>query len=264
MLRRCPHPRACLLALAVLCGGGAAWAEPPKKPAAVSSEREGAAKQAMALNDEAWALYEQGRYRAAIAKLEEAVRLDPGGKDLVYNLALIHEKLARFDEAAVHYKRYLEMETDPKAKGRVQAIVKRLEGAQREEGVTPAPGAPVREAAPPPPPPARPVKAWVVATGSIAGSAFLVGSIFALSAVARNPGSNARTGDGVTIDDLQRDARVAHTNAMVADIAFILAAAAAGTATILYFTTPRAAAPSERSPAGAKVAIGPGALRVSW
>ena len=73
---------------------------------------------AVDLHDEAKALYERGLYRRAITKLEAALTLDPEGKELVYNLALIHEKLAEADIAEGYYLRYIDMETDPKARER--------------------------------------------------------------------------------------------------------------------------------------------------
>jgi len=255
---------AVLLGLSVALGPALARADPPPAKAASSAEHARAVKQAAALNDEAWALYEQGRYRAAVAKLEEAVRIDPGGKDLVYNLALIHEKLADFDDATTHYKRYLEMETEPKARARVQQSLRRVEGARRERAERGAPAAgplaPESAPAPPPPAPPRPVRPWVVATGTIAATAFLLGGVFAVAAVARSPGSSPRTGGGISVQDLQEDARVAHADAMVADVSFLIAAAATGTATFLYFSTPRGGPAA----ATARLSMGPGGLGVSF
>ena len=257
--------RGAAIALAVMLAAARASAEPPRAPSVeASADKDRAAKRAVGLNDEAWALYEQGRYRAAIDKLEAAERLDPASRDLVYNLALIHEKLGNLGEAATHYRRFLEMERDPKTRIRVQAILKRLDGAQREQGeqgerdrgpqAAASPRVVTPSAPAEPAPMARPVRPWVIASGSFAGAAALLGSIFGLSALARNPGSGARTGDGVGIRDLQDDARVARSHAIVADVAFVIAAAAAGAATVLYIATPRA--PS------ARVSLAPLALRV--
>ena len=49
--------------------------------------------------DEALAHYREGHYRAAIAELKAALTFDPTSKDLVYNLALVHEKLGELDLA---------------------------------------------------------------------------------------------------------------------------------------------------------------------
>jgi hypothetical protein len=88
------------------------------------------------------------------------------------------------------------------------------------------------------------VRAAVIATGSVAGASFLLGSMFALSAVARNPGASPRTGAGISVQDLEADAHTAHAHALVADVSFGIAAAAASAALVLYFTTPRGASPS--------------------
>jgi tetratricopeptide (TPR) repeat protein len=215
----------------------------------------------MALNDEAWTLYEQGRYRAAIERLEAAVQIDPDGRELVYNLALLHEKLADLEHAALYYRRYIEMETEPKAKAKAQAILRRLEGAEQEAlGRASAP-APV----PPPPPPLRflprPVRPWVVAAGSVAGTALIVGTGLGVRALVENPGSGARTGNGVTIADLTADAHAAHRLAVAADASFAVSVVAAGAALVLYLVTPRPLvgpnAPQAGAPAAPSVSATP-------
>src|SRR5258708_27605718 len=49
--------------------------------------------------ERARAYYGQGAYRDAITELEAAHALDPNAKDLVFNLGVVHEKLADIDEA---------------------------------------------------------------------------------------------------------------------------------------------------------------------
>jgi tetratricopeptide (TPR) repeat protein len=219
---------------------------PAAAPPAGGTDRHPRTRQAKALHDEAWTLYAEGRYRAAIERLEAALRIDPEGRELVYNLALIHEKLGDLKEAIAYYGRYLQMEPDPRTRARIGGVLRRLEGAEREVVAAPyAPGAlagpraPAQGAAPP----LRPVRPWVIATGSVAGAALLTGVICGFSALAKNPGPNPRTGDGVTYDDIQIAARAAHTDAVAADVSFLVAAVAAGTATLLYFSTPRGAPP---------------------
>jgi tetratricopeptide (TPR) repeat protein len=201
----------------------------------VAVEKDERVKQAMALHDEAWALYEDGRYQAAIERLEAALRIDPDGRELVYNLGLLHEKLGDLHDALAYYRRYADMEPDPKAKLRAEAMVRRIAGAEREAA---ARAAAASLLAPPPPPPGigRVRRSWVIATAGLATAGFVTGVGFGLTALVRNPGSGARTGNGVTIASLQTDAHAAHTDAVVADIAFIVAAAAATTAALLYTT----------------------------
>jgi tetratricopeptide (TPR) repeat protein len=80
-------------------------------------------------------LYQLGRYREAIAQLEAALKLDPGGAELLYNLGLIHEKLGDVEEAVDAYKRYLKVlgkDGDPEEIAKIQNFIKRLEGAKTE------------------------------------------------------------------------------------------------------------------------------------
>jgi tetratricopeptide (TPR) repeat protein len=215
----------------------------------------------MALFHEAHAAYERGEYRAAMTKLESAIALDPDGVELVYNLALIHEKLGEIEDAEREYRRYLTLESDPKQRERVQGILKRLEGAKKDvqehhDGAVP----PVA-----PPPPVAPLPTaqapaarfsgvrnpWVFVLGGTAAGALAVGSAFAISAVASKPGSNATTGDGVTFADLQADAMAAHRRAMVADISFAIAAITGAAALYLEITGRHAksnASPSSGAP----------------
>jgi hypothetical protein len=99
----------------------------------------------------------------------------------------------------------------------------------------------------------------VIAAGSVAGAAFVLGAVVGIRALAINPGSNARTGGGVTIAGLQAAARTAHGDAIFADVSFAIAAVAAGTALLLYFTTPR-----RSPPGGAQVARIPPQLKVTF
>jgi hypothetical protein len=252
-----------LLGLAALTVATAAEADPPaegplprlsvaKDPPAKDSP----ARAAIALHDEAWVLYEQGKYRAAVVKLEAALRLDPDGRELLFNLALLHEKLADLKEAADYYRQYLDKEPDPKARARVQATLRRIEGAEKEIAETSS-LPPLATPAPPPPPAPRPVRPAVVVSGSIAGAAALIGACFGAAALVRSPGASPTTSNTVTVDDLESAAHAAHTDAMIADVSFVVAAVAAGTATVLYLTTPH---PAGHSP----VAVGPGAFGASF
>src|SRR4051794_17454359 len=71
-----------------------AWSDPPPPQVATKEPNH----RAMALFGQAREAYEKGEYRAAMAKLEEAIALDPGSAELVYNVALIHEKLGEIED----------------------------------------------------------------------------------------------------------------------------------------------------------------------
>ena len=246
---------AALIGLALLSRPAAAEpaANAPTKVDPIRAER------AQALHDEAAALYESGEYRVAIGKLEDALKLDPTGKELVYNLALIHERLGEVDAAEADYRRYLDMETDPRVREKVFATLKRLEGAKKElsrrapTATAAAPAALANDSgfATDPSLPARRFTPWAVALGSFAATGFVVGTVFGISAIARNPGGSGRTGNGVAIGDLQSDAITAHRDAVVADLSF-LAGAIAGAAAVYVYVIGRPSHPGD--PASARTA----------
>ena len=248
------------IALALACAVAArpGLADPPKGSAApsapdpVASAKDKKDRQARAveLHDEAKALYERGLYRRAITKLEAALTLDPEGKELVYNLALIHEKLAEADVAEGYYLRYIDMETDPKAREHAQAIVKRLQGAKeklkaeiKERGAasaTPSVSASTAASTGAPAPSSRMPSPMVFVIGGVAIAAAGVGIGFGVSALANNP-ADASTGPKVTAYDLEMRARSAHTQAVVADLAFSASIVVGAAAALLYLLESRSA-----------------------
>lgn len=238
-------------------------AQPRQVRTPPSSAKQRRAAKAVELFDQARSLYERGEYRKAIVKLKEALTLDPEAKLLIYNLAVIHEKLAEVDAAERYYRHYLELETDAKIVERVQGILKRIEGAKKELARAKAAA---EEAKKPPPPPVveeeePPFSPWVIATGALAAGALVVGTAFGISAVARDPGKDVQTRDGVSLDDLQNDAQTAHDHAVVADVAFIVAGLAAGTTVFLYFAMDGSSptkTPDSAPAAGVALGVGPG------
>ncbi|AUX43801.1 hypothetical protein SOCE26_052560 [Sorangium cellulosum] len=221
----------------------------PPPPSAEAAAKQRRIERATALHDEARVLYQRGEYRAAIAKLEAAVALDPEGKVLVYNLAVIHERLGEIDKAEQHYVHYLDMETLPKEREEVTAVLKRLQGAKRElssaKPPPPSPAAP-RAAARPPPrrrpvvaDDARPLPPSFFVSGAVAAGSLVLGGVFAGFALARNPGAGATTGEGVSVVDLQADASAAHRYAVAADVAFLVAGLS-GAAALYLYVSPRA------------------------
>ena len=192
---------------------------------------------------EAKDLYKRGQYRAAVTKLEEARRLDPAAKELVYNLALVHEKLSEVDKAISFFELYLTLEKDEEERTRVRAIVKRLEGARSDLEKKRAAEAASASAAvepPPPPPPAEPERkkgkldGWVYGAGGVSVVALLSGVYFGVKALSTNPGST-KTGPNKSIKELQEDADTTKVNAANADVSLAIALAAGGAAAGLYF-----------------------------
>jgi tetratricopeptide (TPR) repeat protein len=191
--------------------------------------------------------YAQGAYREAIAELEVAHALDPSAKDLVFNLGVVHEKLADIDDALKWFRLYTTMDLTAQERERADAYVKRLEGAKKEvdqksspSGVSPAPQ----------PQPSGPVHvAQPVAMGridgltigaagvAVAGLAF--GVVLSVKAAHDKPPSTFVTGRDGTYTDFQNAQSTAHREAVMADIGFGVAAAGAAAAAVLFFTRPR-------------------------
>jgi tetratricopeptide (TPR) repeat protein len=198
---------------------------------------------------DARALYQQGRYRDAVKRLEEARVLDPAAKELPYNLALVHEKLGELDDAVRYMTMYAAMETDPVEKERAEKAVERLEGARKDlaahEEKPPAPPPPPEETAappaviaPPPPPPAPRGKLdkWTIGTAGLSVVALGAGTFFGVSALRQSPNDPTTSPGGTTVGQLREDASEAHRNATMADVGFGVAIAAGAAAIILYFT----------------------------
>src|ERR1700690_578312 len=82
--------------------------------------------------EKARSYYGQGAYREAVSELEAAHQLDPNAKDLVFNLGVVHEKLADIDEALTWFRLYTTMDLLPQERDRADAYIRRLEGAKRE------------------------------------------------------------------------------------------------------------------------------------
>jgi len=67
---------------------------------------------------------------------------------------VVHEKLGDIDEALKYFRRYEQMDLDPKERARADANIKRLEGAGARHEVDKPPAQ--AETPPPPPPPPPP------------------------------------------------------------------------------------------------------------
>jgi tetratricopeptide (TPR) repeat protein len=189
-------------------------------------------------------LYQTGAYREAIAELEQARQLDPKAKDLVFNLGIVHEKLAKFDEAVAFFRQFLDMEgVTPQERLKAETILKRIEGAKREVVLGSAPQVVPRPVDRPPPAPDKTPGRVDVATilaGSVAVVGLGVGSAFGLLAVSNKPGANEfTTGTDGSYDTLRSKSSDAHTQAIVADVGFGVGIAAAALTAYLYFGRPR-------------------------
>jgi tetratricopeptide (TPR) repeat protein len=245
MVDRPMRRSAIVLSFFVACAAGGvsrAGAEPPAETGPPAAKKHFEA---------AKAAYKAGAYREAVGELERAIELDPNGKDLHFNLGLVHEKLGEIDRAIAAFKRYTELETDTGELERTIATIRRLEGARdelakRREDEVKA-GADDGAKAPPDvaPPAVAPVSdrrkkgkldGWVWATGGLSVAALGVGTYFGVQALSTRRSTEDATGKGLSVYQLEDRAAKAHDQAVIADVAFAVGVASAGAAALLYFT----------------------------
>jgi len=212
-----------------------ALAQVPLAPSGQASSPEARARPHF---ERALELYRAGRYALALDQLHQASALDPNGKDLFFNLALVHEKLGQLPEAITALGRFIELEPDEAERERARIAIERIQGALSAN--------PPREWTPPacpklPPPPAPPqgIRPVVVGTAAVAFVALVVGSIFGVKALADDV-AGARTSASLSITQLRERGDRAEREALVADIAFAISAAAGGTAIGLVVLDPAA------------------------
>jgi hypothetical protein len=206
-------------------------------------------------------LYKNGAYRESIAELEAARSLDPTAKELVFNLGVVHEKLAEIDEALRFMHVYTQMNLTDVERAKAEAYIQRLEGAKREmAGRTAHPGPglveppPAHESSPPQPPEPDTVEPpekskgghgrldGATVTALVIGAAGLgFGTFFGFRAISDRPSGytyQPSTFGGFTAQNDQ-----AHKEAIVADVCLGVGAAGALTAVLLYALRTKDAAP---------------------
>jgi tetratricopeptide (TPR) repeat protein len=187
--------------------------------------------------DRALEQYRAGQYGRALASLEQAAKLDPNGKDLFFNLALVHEKLGQLPQAIAALERFRELETDVDERERARLTIERLRGAADEvpQPVAAAP-APCPEPLPAPAAPSGP-RPVLIGAASVAIVSLVVGAVFGVKALSDDV-SEARTSASFSVAQLRERGRRAEREALIADVAFGLAAASAGTFACIWVMSP--------------------------
>jgi tetratricopeptide (TPR) repeat protein len=238
-------------------------------PRAVLAQETGGANVAAARRHfkNASARYAEGAYREAITELEAAHALDPGAKDLVFNLGVVHEKLADIDDALRWFRLYTTLELTDRERERADAYIRRLEGAKATSAPVrsfppspsgPPPSAPPSSAPPPSPPPplaapppsiptvlppvAGRIDAATLAAAGAAGAGLLFGVVLGVKAKQDRPSGFVTGRDGSLADLVDRSA-AAHREAVLADVGFAAALVGGAAAAYLYFSRPRVAPP---------------------
>jgi tetratricopeptide (TPR) repeat protein len=155
--------------------------------------------------ERALAWYRAGKYRSAVAELEAARERDPNGKDLVFNLALVQEKLGDLAGAIASLEHFQSMEKDPKELEHASQTIERLRGAQAEllANAPRPPTAAVTSVACPEARVRGKLDGWVIGTGSLALASLLVGTVFGVRALTLDADSEqSRASDAATIAEI--------------------------------------------------------------
>jgi tetratricopeptide (TPR) repeat protein len=213
-------------------------------------------------------LYQQGAYREAIAELERARTLDPHAKDLIFNLAVVHEKLADIDDALKYFRLYETMGLTDQERERAEAYLRRLEGAkkeldasanqelqarkEREPPTTPLTSQ-TQTAEPLPPPRETPpgrgrVDAATISAATLTLLSLGFGTFMGIKAKSDQPAAGFVTGPDGSYAHLQDLAMSAHREAIYADVGFGVTVLAGAATLYLYFgrtSAPDAAAPGK-------------------
>ncbi|HEX5661509.1 MAG TPA: tetratricopeptide repeat protein [Polyangiales bacterium] len=181
--------------------------------------------------------YQAGRYREAVDELEQALTLDPGSPNLVYNLARVYELLGDIDRALPHYEHYRDMlpasAVDERA--RIDTTLQRLRGARSALLPRPEPERQLR----PPNLIARVERGvadgafWTLASLSLA--ALAAGGVTGIMALRVEKDSRdfvlGREGD---LADRDRRADRADRLALISDVSFAAGAVGGLTSVLLY------------------------------
>jgi len=218
------------MALALTAANGAAQAT-----ARATDATDAAEQGARPHFERALELYRAGRYAEALEQLKQAAERDPNGKDLFFNLALVHEKLNQLPEAIAALERFRELETDGAERERARLTIERLHGAEAVTPPAPAEAAPAC-AEPAPAPAARPT-AVLVGAASLAVVSLVVGAVFGAKALSDDV-SGAGTSSTLSLGQLRERGRRAAREALIADVAFAIGAASAGTFAGVWLLSP--------------------------
>ncbi len=175
------------------------------------------------------ALYLRGEYRQSIVELQTARRLDPHAIELVYNLAVVHEKLGEIDAAIASWHEYEALATTDEERQKAQTSVKRLDAFKKNRPID----------RPPVVTPAAVQKrgkadglTFAAAGVGVAGVA--LGSVFGILALSSQPEAQPHTTSARSYASIQTQADTTSSRALIADVGFAVGAAGCVASVLLY------------------------------
>lgn len=185
------------------------------------------------------ALYLRGEYRQSILELQTARRLDPHAIELVYNLAVVHEKLGEIDAAIASWREYEALAPTDEERKKAQTSVNRLDAFKKKR---PAASTPLLAAVSTPK--RGKLDGLTVATGGVGIAGLTLGTVFGVLALSSQPEGQARTTSSRSYESLQAQVDQTSSRALIADIGFAVGAASCVASVLLYvlrFDTPKVA-----------------------
>jgi tetratricopeptide (TPR) repeat protein len=217
-----------------------AWAQSPA-PGDPEPPEDPIAAEAQTRYQRGRALYQEGRYHEAVTELESALALDPDEPVLLYNLALVYEKLDSFDEAIGYLRRYRDTGLPDDERDRVEATIRRLEGArehvrpqQPTERVVHVPVRVEVERRPREPGFGRADAVFFVAT-AVAGAALVTTIVTGAMALSEETEVDRFVvGESGDLEDREVHVLNANDLAFASDVALVVTGVAAVSATLLF------------------------------
>lgn len=211
--------------------------------------------------------YDEGRYQDAVALLEEAVSHDPNAPDLLYNLALVYERLGNYDGALEYLQRYRQFQLGDEEQNRVDRMMVRIRGARAHAPAPPEPEVQTRVV----------TERIGVADGwfwGMLGATVLFGGAAIVTGVLaldwHGAAADYRLGTDGNLDDFHYMEDTAYYLSIVTDVLIGLSSAAALTALLLYVLRRRPVDGGEQetratdNPAVPDVMIGPTGISLGW
>jgi tetratricopeptide (TPR) repeat protein len=178
-----------------------------------------------------------GRFESALASFTAAFELSERPQ-LLYNIALCHEELRHFGEAAAHLRRFLDEVESVAQRAAIERRVELLEAAAaKQESAEDEEPAPLEddehefEALPEPGRSSAPSAAW--ASFGVSGAGLLIGIVLGSVGLARKNALEARCGatSSCDPDEVKRMERLG----IAADVSLGIAIAATAAGTALFF-----------------------------